>query len=961
MRRVLLVMGVLLFAHNADGGEVARPGMALDPDPHAQYEFAGPVGRRVEVNVKNWLVRAPAANPGLLAMLDARDRQPPPSVVPWAGEFVGKYLISAVQALRMSDDPELEKTVRAVVERLLASQADDGYLGPFPKDARLLGNWDLWGHYHVMLALLAWHERTGDPRALAACRKAADLVCKTYLDSGRRTIQAGSPEMNLAIIHALGRLYRVKREERYLRMMREIEKDWQQAGDYLRTGVAGVEFFRTPKPRWESLHDLQGLVELYQITGDERYRTAFLHHWHSMRRWDRRNSGAFSSGEQATGDPFQPTAIETCCTIAWMAVTLDALRLTGDPACADELELSTYNGMLGAQHPSGSWWTYSTPMGGVREASHHSIVFQARAGTPDLNCCSVNGPRGLGMLSEWALMRTQDGGLTVNYYGPMKATVRPAVTYYPHVGNTPGPPMLRPAVTIEQETQYPFSGKVVLRVRPEKPDNFALRLRIPGWSRDFRVTSPGGRPFTAKPGTYCEIRRTWQPGDEVLVEMDTPLRCESGDGEMFGRIAVYLGPVLLAYDQAINELDEAAIPKLKPAMLAQAMLTQAKVSRPAVDEAQERAGRFAPWLLVEIPLGGDRALKLRDFATVGSSGSRYASWLPAEDTMPPVPVPDRPADGAAVPAGRMLFTWRPPAAADAKRAHAVVVSAKPDFKEPLLRCEAASGWRLVVPAEQTAKLKPGVDYYWKVVARNASGETESLGPPKRFRVDPSLAPLTDADLSEYGEGPGGVLAAADLAGEPKPGFGNLASAKGCQAAQGPGGKPKTAVELDGRGGMLVYKLRAFPGRDYTLSVWFAHEHKEERLGQVASAWAGVMDDPLRMCVERGKLFARIEAAGSSFSTEGVAVEPGRWYHAAVVKSAGRLTLFVDGRPAASAQVPPEVRSNARDFALGGNPHYTGQSEHLACRVAKLGFYARAFSPQEVAELCSKQKTAGEGR
>ena len=93
--------------------------------------------------------------------------------------------------------------------------------------------------------------------------------------------------MNLAIIHALGRLYRTTKEDRYLHMMRVIEKDWELEGDYFRTGLAGVEFYRTPAPRWESLHDLQGLLELYLITGDDRYRTAFLHHWDSIRRLDR--------------------------------------------------------------------------------------------------------------------------------------------------------------------------------------------------------------------------------------------------------------------------------------------------------------------------------------------------------------------------------------------------------------------------------------------------------------------------------------------------------------------------------------------------------------------------------------------------------------------------------------------------------------------------------------------------
>jgi DUF1680 family protein len=76
-----------------------------------------------------------------------------------------------------------------------------------------------------------------------------------------------------------------------------------------------------------------------------------------------------------------------------MAITIDYLQLTGDSRAADDLELTTLNGGLGAQHPSGRWFTYNTPMDGVREASAHTIVFQSRAGTPELNCCSVNGPR----------------------------------------------------------------------------------------------------------------------------------------------------------------------------------------------------------------------------------------------------------------------------------------------------------------------------------------------------------------------------------------------------------------------------------------------------------------------------------------------------------------------------------------------------------------------------------------
>src|SRR2546422_7909038 len=43
---------------------------------------------------------------------------------PWAGEFVGKYLISAIQALRMTDNPALKKQVGDVLAELITSQAE---------------------------------------------------------------------------------------------------------------------------------------------------------------------------------------------------------------------------------------------------------------------------------------------------------------------------------------------------------------------------------------------------------------------------------------------------------------------------------------------------------------------------------------------------------------------------------------------------------------------------------------------------------------------------------------------------------------------------------------------------------------------------------------------------------------------------------------------------------------------
>ena len=602
--RNLLLLAFSCLAPLLLSAEREKGQLALHSLPHARYHFDGLIGQRIQANVENWLLTAPAANPGMIQMFHLRDRKPVPALVPWAGEFVGKYLISAIQALRMTSRSELREVVSEAVLELIASQAENGYLGPFPRVTQLKANWDLWGHYHCLLALLMWHETTGDAMALNAARKAADYICSMFLESNLRVLDAGSPEMNMAIIHALGWLHRVTAEPRYLRMMREIEKDWEQAGDYLRTGLAGVDFFQTPKPRWESLHDLQGLTELFLITGDTRYRTAFTHHWRSIQKWDRRNTGGFSSGEQATGNPFAPTAIETCCTVAWMALSIDMLRLTGDSRVADELELSTFNAAAGAQHPSGRWWTYSTPMNGVREASTQAIVFQARAGTPELNCCAVNGPRSLGMLSDWAIMKTTNG-LAMNYFGP---------------GSFQGKLPDHTPIALEVESDYPLAKRVNIRVEPLAARRFSLQLRIPEWSHSTVVRLNNAAVANVVPGRYLEIHRRWRPGDRIMMDFDLALRSMPGEREASGRVAVYRGPLLLAFDQRHNEFDEDAIPALE--------LQKFGEAKDAFRRSRNDSRTAQPWILVDMPAKDGRLVRLSDFANAGASGTRYVSWLP---------------------------------------------------------------------------------------------------------------------------------------------------------------------------------------------------------------------------------------------------------------------------------------------------------------------------------------------
>jgi len=64
---------------------------------------------------------------------------------------------------------------------------------------------------------------------------------------------------------------------------------------------------------------------------------------------------------------------------------------------ADELKSYQHSTVVGAQHPVKDG-DYNTPMMELRKSSVHSVFFSAqKPGSPELNCCSVNGPKGINL------------------------------------------------------------------------------------------------------------------------------------------------------------------------------------------------------------------------------------------------------------------------------------------------------------------------------------------------------------------------------------------------------------------------------------------------------------------------------------------------------------------------------------------------------------------------------------
>lgn len=551
------------------------------------------LGKRI---TDNWLLGLRESNPALIDMFVCDDDMCVRDKLSWSGEFPGKYITSCVYIYRLTHDKRLLSYAVKVADELVSCQKENGYLGVWGKDYQLTGygrfvngseivtrldTWDSWSHYHIMYGLILLYDETKDEKYLSSAIKIADLFCKKfYTEDGLRLGDTGCLFANLAPIHIMAYLYNRTKNEKYLSFALEAEKDiaHPDAIDFVNNALAGNEYYKCRNvPRWEYIHSVEAMAELYYATGDEKYKDVFVRIWDSIERLDVHNTGAFSTFEQAMGTPYiYDRAIETCCVVAHTALTVDMLGLTNDARAADQLERALYNTTLGSFNPTGRWATYSTPMCGYKKSHYHEIEFQCKPGAPELNCCSVNAPRPLGTVTEWAYREGGDG-VYVNFYGSSKAVCK--------------------GLEITQKTAYPYKNTVDLRVA----GCGKVYLRIPEWSKKTKVCVNGCAKY-AESG-YFEVDCVQTA--KICLTFDFSLRFEEGREMLEGKKCVFCGPMLLCYDKYYTDEDASVVfgktPKVKAV----------KRDLGALYEITTDRGNIT----------------LCDMINAGVSGSYYTTWM----------------------------------------------------------------------------------------------------------------------------------------------------------------------------------------------------------------------------------------------------------------------------------------------------------------------------------------------
>jgi uncharacterized protein len=461
---------------------------------------------------------------------------------------VYKWLEAASWSLATDPDPDLERIVDAAITEIADAQRPDGYLNTYFTFERANERWtnfDLHEMYcagHLLQAAVAHFRATGRERLLDVAICFADHICEVFGPEahGKRLAVDGHEEIEMALVE----LYRVTGEHRYL----------EQAGFFVDArghGLLGEPYGRFD-PSYSQDHEpfreqdevvghavralylYSGAADLHAETGETELLEALERLWLNMTTKRMYVSGGLGSrheGEAFGADYELPNGrayAETCAAIASVMWNWRMLMISGDARYADLMEHTLYNAVLPGVSLEGRHYFYQNPL--ADEGTHRRQPWFGCA------CCPPNVARLLASLPGY-FYGVSDDAAWVHLYAEGSATV--------DLGDR--------VVRLTQRTHYPWDGDVEIQVGGD--GEFGLMLRVPSWcERGYAVEVNGeALDVSLSPGSYAEIRRTWQTGDTVRLRLPTPVRfveCHPCVAENVGRVALMRGPLLYCVEQS---------------------------------------------------------------------------------------------------------------------------------------------------------------------------------------------------------------------------------------------------------------------------------------------------------------------------------------------------------------------------------------------------------------------------
>lgn len=456
----------------------------------------------------------------------------------WQGEFWGKWILSAIAAYRYTGDARIKASIQKETDALIATQNKDGYIGSYKNSAYVEGNvWNVWNEKYALWGLVEAYELLKDPAILKAARGMMDHLMTIVGPDKVSIVDTGNfyGLPSSSILTPLVKLYLNTKEKKYLDYAEYIVNEWHSVEGnpphIVEKGLTGTPVHKwfPEKGKWTKAYEfiscVEGLIDLYQVVGNEDYIIAAKNIYKAIQENERVITGGIGYHDKLVGASSEPGGLnEPCDVVYWERLSAKLLELTGNQAYADEIERLTYNVLLASFNYEGDW--------GVRRLGLNEphLVSPLHAFTKYHQCCVANVPRGMLQLGQVAVMPAKETDeLLVNLYIPGTYSVKLASGK---------------EVTLKVKTDYPKTGEVNIAMDADASFKGILSFRKPDWSKDFSVTV-NKKEMGDLAENSLQINRTWESGDAITVNMDVKQRIIGiPDEENFK--AIMWGPVVLA-------------------------------------------------------------------------------------------------------------------------------------------------------------------------------------------------------------------------------------------------------------------------------------------------------------------------------------------------------------------------------------------------------------------------------
>ena len=242
---------------------------------------------------------------------------------------------------------------------------------------------------------------------------------------------------------------------------------------------------------------------------------------------------------------------ETCSGIGFTFWNRRMCLLHGNAKYADLTELTMFNAALAGVSLSGDRFFYTNPL----ESNGKAL----RQPWDDPPCCPTNIVRFLPELGS-TIYGSSDEGIYINQFIGNEAKI--------NIGNKD--------ISLKLETDYPWDGKINLKVDPEIPSHMTLHIRIPGWAHGELL--PGGLyhyikdeqlpeevvirvngeriPKIQLQKGYAVIGRRWKQGDRVEIDLPVNIRLVAADPNIQdnrGKVVLMRGPLVYCFEEVDNK------------------------------------------------------------------------------------------------------------------------------------------------------------------------------------------------------------------------------------------------------------------------------------------------------------------------------------------------------------------------------------------------------------------------